>query len=109
MLLFVVSRFADVDGLVLRESARPSLTKPRYEHNAAPISAFLDSMVAILARLDDFILEEVLFKPVDCLIGPIVPTCVHPLLARIVCPYAVYLGHDGLGQVIDVGDVNPVA
>ena len=80
-----------------------------YEHDKAPIYNLTNAMITILTRLNYFFFEEVFFKSVDRLFRTVIPTCVHPLLARIVCPYAVYLGHDGLGQVIDVGDVNPVA
>ena len=109
VLLLIVSRFADVYSLVFRKAARPSLAVPRYEHDKAPVYNFLDSVVAILARLDDFTSKEVFFKTMDRLLWSIIPTRIHPLLPGIVFPCPIDLGHNGLGQVIRIGDMNPVA
>lgn len=108
MLLLIIPRFAHVDFFIHREPTRSSPVVPGYEHNKAPVYDFIDAMITVLTRLDNFFLEEVLFKSVDRLFRSVIPACVHPLLTRAILPGTVYLSYDRLGQVISICDVNPV-
>jgi hypothetical protein len=49
-----------------------------------------------LARLDHLVFEKVLVKPVNCLLGAVVPARIHPFLACRVRPSLVDLSDNRL-------------
>lgn len=106
--ILIVPCFADVDLLVWRESSRPTLVVPRMKHHKASIHNIVNQMVSILARLHHFVLVEALGHAMDGLFGPVIPTCVDPLLAGFVLPQAVDLGDNGFAQIVRVPDMNPI-
>lgn len=106
--LLVVSGLADIDGLVRRETAGPTLGIPCDEHDEAAIIDFFNSMVSILPSLDDLVFEEILLKAMNCLLGAVVPARIYPCVARAVLPRPIYLGHNGLPRVVRVGDMDPI-
>jgi hypothetical protein len=109
VVLFVVARLAHVDLLVLREVARPTLVVPGDEHNEAAVHDFVDAMITILTSLDHFVFQKVSIETMHSLLGSVVPTGVHPLSAIRILPGAINLGHDGLGEIVRILYVHPVA
>lgn len=108
-LLLVVPRLADIHALTGRQPTGASFEETRHEHDKAPINDLLDGVVAVLRRLGDLVLIEVLVLVVHGLLGAVVPAGVDPALALGVLPEPEDLSNDGLGQIICVVDVNPVA
>lgn len=109
VLLLIVACLAHVDFLVGWEVARAAFVVTCEEHDEAAVDYFIDGMVAILAGLDDFILIEVTVEAMDSLLGAIVPASVDPFVAICVLPGTVKLSHNGLGEIVGVLDVHPVA
>ena len=66
-------------------------------------------VISVLSSLDDLMLKEVAFITMNGLLGAVVPTSVDPFLAFAILPGTVYLGDDGLGQVVWILDMDPVA
>lgn len=107
--LLVVARLADVDLLVLGEASGAALVVSCMKHHEAAVHDVFHGVITVTGSLHDFVLVETLRDPVHRLLGAIVPTSVDPLLLCFVLPHAIDLGHNGLGQIVRVADVNPVA
>lgn len=107
-LLLVVSGLADIDGLALGEPSWPTFGVSGDEHDEATVVNFLDAVVTILARLDDLVLKEVLLKPMDRLLGAVVPAGIHPLVANTILPGPINLGNNRFPWVVGVGNMDPV-
>jgi hypothetical protein len=107
-LFLVISRLANVYLLVRWKVARSSLRVSREEHHKTPVLDLLDAVVTVLARLDNLMLIEVLLEPMDCLLWPIVPAGIHPLLARGILPNTIDLSDDGFPHIIEVRKMNPI-
>lgn len=65
-------------------------------------------MIAILSGLDHLVLEEMLVEAMHRLFRTIVPACIDETASRLILECPVDLRRDGLGQVVGVGEVDPV-
>lgn len=95
-LFFVVPRLADVDVLIWRKPPGTSLVEPSDEHYVAAVDNVCNRMVAVLACLDHLVYIKVFLETMNCLLWPVVPTSINPLLASTILPCAEYLSNNGL-------------
>jgi hypothetical protein len=109
VVLLVVTRFADVDLLILGKVSRSALVVSCHKHDKAAVDYLINTVIAVLACLDHLVFEEMSVKSMHSLLWTVVPARVHPLPAICVLPCAVDLSHDRLGEIIYVLDVYPVA
>lgn len=61
-----------------------------------------------MASLDDLVLEEMFFVPMNCLLGAVIPTRIDPPLPATILPSSVYLRNDGFGEIVRVADMHPI-
>lgn len=108
-LFFVVSRLANIDLLLGRETTRSSLVKSSNKHDKASVKNFASLMVPVLTGFDDFVLIELLVEPVDGLLRSIVPASVEPAQAFAILPNSVYLSDSWFCEVIGIANVNPIS
>lgn len=109
MLLLVVARVTDIDLFVFRKASWPASIIPCIEHNETAVNDLVDMVVPVLAGLDDLVWIEMLFILMHSLFRAVIPTCVHPLLAFRILPRSIYLGHDGLRNIVRVLDMDPIS
>lgn len=109
MLVLVVSIFANVDFFVGRKSSRTASAEARNEHHEATIDNLFDTMVSVLACLDDLVFEEMPVKSMHSLLGSVIPARVDKFSARCVLPCSIDLCDNWLRQIIRVLDMNPVS
>jgi hypothetical protein len=108
VLCLVVPAFAYINILVWRKPSWSTFVVTREEHDKAAVDNLIDWVVAVLARLEDFVVEEMSIKPMHCLLRAIVPASIDPFSTIGILPRSIYLSNDGLCQVVGVLNVNPV-
>lgn len=109
ILLLVVPRLTHIHVFAWREPSRSTLVEAGDEHDEAAIQDVAYLVVTILSCLHHFMFEKVLLMPVNCLFWSVVPACIDPLLPSAVLPGPKNLCNYGLGQVVRVANVDPVA
>ena len=100
--LLVVTCLTNVNFFVGWEATRSALVIASEEHHEASINYFIDLVVSVLTSLDNFVLKEVLFVSMNCLLRSIIPASVDPFVAISVLPSAVYLSNYRLCNVVGV-------
>jgi hypothetical protein len=108
VLFLIVSRFADIDILVEWEVPRAAFVVSSEEHDEAAVYYFINWVIAILARLDYFILIEVPIETMDSLLRSIVPTCIDPLSTILILPGTIDLSHNRLSEIVGIHKMHPV-
>lgn len=109
MLFLVISGFADINFLVRGKIAWSTFVVACEEHHKAAIHHFIDGVITVLPCLDNFTIIEVPIKAVDSLLWTIIPACIDPLLSICVLPCPVDLSHNGLGKIVGILNMHPVA
>lgn len=82
VVVFVVSRLANVHSLVPGKSSWSSAVVSCNVHHKTSVLDLIDVVVAVTARLDDLVLPEVLVESMYRLLGSVVPTHIQLLLPR---------------------------
>jgi hypothetical protein len=109
VLFLIIARFANINVFIVWKSAGATLIMPCEKHNETPIDYFVNMMVSILACLNNLVLVEMSFKSMHCLLRPIIPASINPLLAVRILPSTVNLSDNRLCNIIGILNVDPVA